>query len=186
MEGTFKREGIYVYLWLIHVKVWQKTKFCKAIILQLKFFFLFLKRALGNTQMKKKRNPPKMRKTWVQSLGWEDPPEKRRATYSSILAWRISWTGQSVGLPRIGHNWATFTFTFYIMEIVNQSQNLLTSCYLRSQACTHQLQQLTFERSLELHLRPHPRPTESETACYWQDSRWFMDTSEFENHYRKK
>ena len=54
--------------------------------------------------MKKKRNPPKMRKTWVQSLGWEDPPEKRRATYSSILAWRISWTGQSVGLPRIGHN----------------------------------------------------------------------------------
>ena len=32
-----KREGIYVYLWLIHVKVWQETtKFCKAIILQLK------------------------------------------------------------------------------------------------------------------------------------------------------
>jgi len=31
------REGMYVYLWLIHVKVWQKTiKFCKAIILQLK------------------------------------------------------------------------------------------------------------------------------------------------------
>ena len=33
----FKREGIYVYLWLIHVEVWQKTaKFCKEIILQLK------------------------------------------------------------------------------------------------------------------------------------------------------
>ena len=31
----FKREGIYVNLWLIHVEVWQKTtKFCKAIILQ--------------------------------------------------------------------------------------------------------------------------------------------------------
>ena len=30
-------EGIYVYLWLIHVDVWKKTtKFCKAIILQLK------------------------------------------------------------------------------------------------------------------------------------------------------
>ena len=29
--------GIHVYLWLIHVEVWQKTtKFCKAIILQLK------------------------------------------------------------------------------------------------------------------------------------------------------
>ena len=31
--GMFKREGTYVYLWLIHV-VWQKsTKYCKAIIL---------------------------------------------------------------------------------------------------------------------------------------------------------
>ena len=37
MGGRFKREGIYVYLWLIHVEVRQKTtKFCKAIILQLK------------------------------------------------------------------------------------------------------------------------------------------------------
>ena len=33
----FKREGTYVYLWLIHVDVQQKTtKFCKAITLQLK------------------------------------------------------------------------------------------------------------------------------------------------------
>ena len=32
--GRYKREGIYVYLWLIHVDVWQKsTQFCKAIIL---------------------------------------------------------------------------------------------------------------------------------------------------------
>ena len=37
MGGRFKMEGAYVYLWLIHVDVWQKTtKFCKAIILQLK------------------------------------------------------------------------------------------------------------------------------------------------------
>ena len=33
----FQREGTYIYLWLIHVDVWQKpTKYCKAIILQLK------------------------------------------------------------------------------------------------------------------------------------------------------
>ena len=37
MRGRFKREGTYVYLWLIHVDEWQKTtKFCKTIILQLK------------------------------------------------------------------------------------------------------------------------------------------------------
>ena len=34
MGGSFKREGICVYLWLIHVEVSQKTQFCKAIILQ--------------------------------------------------------------------------------------------------------------------------------------------------------
>ena len=33
----FKREGTCVYLWLIHVDVWQKsTQYCKAIILQLR------------------------------------------------------------------------------------------------------------------------------------------------------
>ena len=29
--------------------------------------------------------------SWVQSLGWEDPLEKGKATHSSILAWRIPW-----------------------------------------------------------------------------------------------
>ena len=35
------------------------------------------------------KNPPAMQETWVQSLGWEDPLEKGKATHSSILAWRI-------------------------------------------------------------------------------------------------
>ena len=35
------------------------------------------------------KNPPAMWKTWVQSLGWEDPLEEEMATFSSILAWRI-------------------------------------------------------------------------------------------------
>ena len=34
------------------------------------------------------KNPPAMRETWLQSLGWEDSLEKGTATYSSILAWR--------------------------------------------------------------------------------------------------
>ena len=37
MGGRIKREQVYVYLWLIHVAVWQKlTKHCKAIILHFK------------------------------------------------------------------------------------------------------------------------------------------------------
>ena len=35
--------------------------------------------------------------THFQSLGWEDPLEKGKATQSSILAWRIPWTIQSMG-----------------------------------------------------------------------------------------
>ena len=38
------------------------------------------------------KNPPAMWETWVQSLGWEDPLEKGKATHSSILAWTIPWT----------------------------------------------------------------------------------------------
>ena len=38
------------------------------------------------------KNMPAMLETWVQSLGWEDPLEKGKATHSSILAWRIPWT----------------------------------------------------------------------------------------------
>ena len=38
------------------------------------------------------KNPPAMWETQVWSLGWEDPLKKGKATHSSILAWRISWT----------------------------------------------------------------------------------------------
>ena len=37
---------------------------------------------------------PAMRETRVRSLGREDPLEKEMATHSSILAWRIPWTGE--------------------------------------------------------------------------------------------
>ena len=47
----------------------------------------------------------------VQSLGGEEPLEEEMATCSSILAWKIPWTEepgglQSMGLQRVGHNWA--------------------------------------------------------------------------------
>ena len=42
--------------------------------------------------IKHKKNPPTMQEIWVQSLGWEDPLEKGKATHSSIMAWIIPWT----------------------------------------------------------------------------------------------
>ena len=52
---------------------------------------------------------PAVWETWVRSLGWEDPLEKRMTTHSSILAWRILWTEepgrlQSIGLERVRHD----------------------------------------------------------------------------------
>ena len=48
------------------------------------------------------KNLPAMWETWVQSLGWEDPLEKGKATLSSILAWRIPWTEEPGGLQSMG------------------------------------------------------------------------------------
>ena len=43
------------------------------------------------------KNPSVMKKTWIQSLGWEDPLEEGVATHST-LAWRIPWTEEPGGL----------------------------------------------------------------------------------------
>ena len=40
------------------------------------------------------KNLPAIKETQVQSPGWEDALEKGMSTYSSILAWRIPWTGE--------------------------------------------------------------------------------------------
>ena len=48
------------------------------------------------------KNLPAMWKTWVPSLGQEDPLEKKMATHSSILAWRIPWTEEPGGLQSMG------------------------------------------------------------------------------------
>ena len=38
------------------------------------------------------KNLPAMWKTWLPSLGWEDPLGEEMATHSGILACRIPWT----------------------------------------------------------------------------------------------
>ena len=86
---------------------------------------------------------PAMQETWVQSLGWEDPLEKGKATHSSILAWRIPWTIQSMGSQRVRHDWVIFTFpqctgihvpvfslsplTLYGLQAVSHESNTSTS-----------------------------------------------------------
>ena len=50
-----------------------------------------------------------VQETQVRSLGREEPLEKKMATHSSILAWKIPWSEgadrlQSMGSQRVGHN----------------------------------------------------------------------------------
>ena len=82
-----------------------------------------------------------MQRTWVQSLGQEDPLEKEMTTHSSTPpAWKIPWTEepgrlQPMGLQRVGQDWATSITT--LIYTTDQSKlagaSLLTpgpSCYL--------------------------------------------------------
>ena len=62
---------------------------------------------------------PTMWEAQLRSLGWEDPLEKEMETHSSILAWKIPWTEesgrlQSMGLPRVGHDWVTWLSSYSI------------------------------------------------------------------------
>ena len=57
----------------------------------------------------------------IQDLGREAPLEKRMATHSSIVSWRIPRTEksgglQSMGLQRIGHDYVTNTFSLVEMQ----------------------------------------------------------------------
>ena len=48
------------------------------------------------------KNLPAIEETLLQSLGQEDSLEKEMATHSSILAWKIPWTEEPVGLQSMG------------------------------------------------------------------------------------
>ena len=104
----------------------------------LRFFpaFVFPSSLLAQTV----KNLPPMQDTWIWSLGWEDPLEKKMAIYSSILVCRIPWTEepgglQSIGSERVGHDWATNTASSHgqatslsSLNSVNSSIDWKSSC----------------------------------------------------------
>ena len=62
-----------------------------------------------------------VQETWVRSLGWEDPLEKGKATHSSILAWRISWTVH--GVPKSWTQLSNFHFHFQSLQALHYYKN---------------------------------------------------------------
>ena len=61
--------------------------------MELSGIFLLLPSLVAQTG----KNLPAAQDTGAHSLGQEDPLEKRMATHSGILAWRIPWTEEPGG-----------------------------------------------------------------------------------------
>ena len=81
------------------------------------------------------KNLPARQEAWIWSLGQKDPLEKSMATHSSILAWEIPQTEepgglQSMGLQRIGQNWATNIYFHYWMLSVDVSVGVLCAIHI--------------------------------------------------------
>ena len=55
----------------------------------------------------------------VLSVGQEDPLKEDMATHSSILAWRIPWTEESMGSQRVRPDWSNLPCTCQ-WEMINQ------------------------------------------------------------------
>ena len=112
-----------------------------------------------------------MQETRVRSLGREGPLDKEMATHSSIHAWKIPWTEepgglQSMGLQRVGHDWATSLLHFSLLFFFNSRKALANS----PSSCLTQLEEFgqwtqnTKERS---HTHAHRlRSKENKEAVY--------------------
>ena len=86
------------------------------------FMSVYQQRFIEHLMAQLVKNPPGMRETWVQSLGWEDLLEKRKATHSSILAWRTLWTivhGVTTSRQRLSN----FHFLSFCFQVPLQYQN---------------------------------------------------------------
>ena len=73
---------------------------------------------------------PTMWKTWVWSLGWEDPLEQGMAPHPSILAWKIQISEelQSMWSKRVRHSWMTITHTLTIITtLVSPATSVILS-----------------------------------------------------------
>ena len=80
------------------------------------------------------KNLPAMQEIWVWSLSQEDLLEKRMATHTSILAWRIPWAEKSGALQsmwsqRVEHGWVTL-FHFH-------SWFTMLCQFLCTESCNH-------------------------------------------------
>ena len=116
------------------------------------------------------KNPPAMRETWVQSLCWEDPLEKGKATHSSILAWRIPWTISPWGCKELDMTEQLSQLDSKLFE--NQASPAFGS-FLSFETLSY-IQQQSFPRYLGSHreiihvlLHSDSYPSPQSSVCIW-------------------
>ena len=66
----------------------------------------------------------------IRSLGWEDPLEKGMAAHSSILVWRIPWTGEPGGLQSIGVRFEKFLLALLSLTLLTALRDPVASEWL--------------------------------------------------------
>ena len=82
-----------------------------------------------------------MQEMQIQSLGWEDPLEKKIEIHSSIFAWRIPWTEEpsrlhSVhGVKRVRHDLATKQPTITVIDEKTIPESYVIGCCLVAKLC---------------------------------------------------
>ena len=105
------------------------------------------------------KNPPAMRETWVQSLGWEDLLEKRKATHSSILDCRIPRTVKRLSLSVLS------SAVCRISSLEHSEQDSLCSRKICT-ASPVKVEKVSFLRTPELLPGSHPAPSPGD-LCSW-------------------
>ena len=100
------------------------------------------------------KNSPAMWGTWVRFLGWEDPLEKEKATHSSIMAWRIPWTGQSMGSQRV----RTRLSDFHFLPVIVLNPSLLVTHFILEKFLSDRKGHLVTHHCLFLEGSPQVQP----------------------------
>ena len=80
-------------LLFIYLDIWYCASVNTMLLLLSHFSHVQLLLPLNPSSPFPLKNLPAMQETLVLSLGGEDPLEKGMASHSSIVAWKIPWTG---------------------------------------------------------------------------------------------
>ena len=118
-----------------------------------------------------------MKETRVWYLGWEDHLEQGMATHCSILARRITWTGepdvlQSMGSLRVRHDWVTSTTTTAWHDLRPECMWRVREGKEREKSTQNNLQ--TFDLRIWVE-----KGTISKTEETWEKRRWQAKSEHF-------